>query len=143
MKKDPSDRYQLASALKFDLNQISERVALLKQEHQGLDGMPMDKIIQGMEKWIWTPCSRDYYPYLCISDKPYGREAESKLILDAYSQWQAKKGDERKAMIMVISADDGAGRGSFVKYLSTFATTLGAFSGIFSINKSSCKSCSL
>jgi serine/threonine protein kinase len=133
VKKDPAERYQLASAVRSDLSDILDRIALSRAELKMApsEQLPMEEILNALHEWNWDLGSRDYSPFLSFPNKPQGRHDAAQQLLDSFTQWNQCNSQDRAGMIVCLSGDAGAGKKEFGMYLTSFATTLGSFSGNF------------
>lgn len=128
VKKDPADRYQLASAVKYDLTQILSRISFVRHDMEisSLSQVPIEAIMSSMSQWVWDPCTRDFSPFLQIPKKPQGRESELQLLIDIFSEWRRTKVEDRKSKLICLSSAEGGGKTAFANHLSEFACKSGA-----------------
>ncbi|KAI8900395.1 hypothetical protein BC833DRAFT_275237 [Globomyces pollinis-pini] len=127
VKKDPSDRYQLALAITHDVCQCLTQVLELKKRMSITGPLSVDLFQQAFHGWVWSVGEKDYSTTICFSSKPYGRKKELNQLIACYQSWDSTPKAERKGIIVCLSGAVGCGKASFAYHLSNFTYGLGAY----------------
>ena len=105
MQKNPADRYQLFSALKYDLKEILDRCQSIRLEHSIPIGssIPNELLLSNFEKWSWNIGVKDFSPFLQFRAKTYGRKEQQTQMIDSYQSWYKQMAHERQGKVIVLS----------------------------------------
>jgi serine/threonine protein kinase len=120
VKKDPSDRYQLASAIRHDLQKILDKWSDSKARKGWTTASP-DNIKEAFVEWQFNIGEKDYSQVISFPARPIGRKEQLHQLMFIFEEWYSTRSSERRGMFICLSGQRGTGRFCFWNFLCTLA----------------------
>ncbi|KAJ3322479.1 tRNA N6-adenosine threonylcarbamoyltransferase [Boothiomyces sp. JEL0866] len=126
-KKDPADRYQIGSAIKYDIQKIIELIESYKKAQGINEKLSNEKIAEALRNYDGKVGEKDYSQTIRFSSEPVGRVNEIRQLLGMFDEWQLTEFTKRKPTVVCLNSPFGGGKTAIIKKLTNYAISKGAF----------------
>ncbi|KAJ3312507.1 Multidrug resistance protein 1 [Boothiomyces sp. JEL0838] len=126
-KKDPADRYQIGSAIKYDIQKILDQIESFKKSQGISEKLSNEKISEALRNFEWKVGEKDYSQTIRFSSEPVGRVNEIRQLLGIFDDWYLTDFSKRKPSVVCLHSSFGAGKTAIIKKLTNYAISKGAF----------------
>eukprot|EP00842_Homolaphlyctis_polyrhiza_P005161 jgi/Hompol1/5646/HPOL_004603-RA len=122
LKKDASERYQTATALRMDLTDICTSLAKARPEASSVTPLSDEEVFAILENLDFSVGSRDFSRQLCFIDKLYGREGELQRMHELFRKVMV---GETPLEFLCIVGHSGSGKSALVRAFETDISNMG------------------
>jgi serine/threonine protein kinase/predicted ATPase len=126
VQKDPSERYQLASAVRYDLQRCLDRWNDARVR-KGWKTIASEHIKEAFADWAFTVGEKDYSQVISFPSRPIGRGEQMDQLKTVFEEWNGMIPSERRGLFVCLSGPRGCGKHTFWEELCRIAISNNCF----------------
>jgi serine/threonine protein kinase/predicted ATPase len=126
VQKDPSERYQLASAVRYDLQRCLDRWNDTRVR-KGWKSIAAEHIKEAFADWTFTIAEKDYSQVISFPSRPIGRQEQMEQLKNVFEEWNGTIASDRRGLFVCLSGPRGCGKHTFWEELCRIAISNNCF----------------